>query len=217
MIKESIEYSTSRDSNLRYYIKSSLFMFSIVGIPLIFGNFTRSISENIDKNTKEPQSYYPYVETYLDGLLTIIFTFISLIIPLSLYLTIPNIIDSIDVSEPIFGMIAILLSLLLLISTLVSILVFPYLLSMQAYRKHQPILKDPYNVVEIFMSLYNSGSYKSIMKYFIIISTLITILVQLLAINPLISPFGMIAVILYYNMISYVISKESDAIINDKE
>lgn len=224
MIKQSFKYASPKLENIRYYLVSILFIFTVVGFPLVVGNYSKIITRNMIPNEKTKDDlpeYTPYIETYLDGLMTIGFSSIPILIPSTIYLTLPYIINAYPITNPITALVIILISLVLIITSLVCLYVFPYFSSVQAYRKYNMTRDDEneeFSIMKGFVSIVMQGDYNSIVKNFLILGIVVTIIIQLLNYNVIILIIlGPPVFLFYINSISYFIGSYSDSVLKYKD
>jgi hypothetical protein len=221
MIVPTIKYSIIKPGNIRYYITSVIYIYTIIGIPLVLGNFTKVIESNIrQENKSDIPDYTPYVETYTDGLLTAGFSLVPVIVPGIIYYSMPLMIDQFNLSNPTVATIFILISLILIITSLLTLYLFPYFSSIQAYRKYDiyEYGDGDFKIFDGFLSILLKGRYNSIVKYFFIISIIISILIQVISYNTYaLIVLGPITFLLYINSFAYVIGNLSDSIMHYKE
>lgn len=221
MIVSTIKYAMIKPGNIRYYITSVIYVYAIVGIPLVLGNFTKIIESNIRQEDKSDiPDYTPYVETYTDGLLTAGFSLVPVLVPGIIYYSMPLMIDQFNLSNPTVATIFILISIILILTSLLTLYLFPYFSSIQAYRKYD-IYKygdGDFKILDGFLSILLKGNYNSIVKYFFIISIGVSILIQLLSYNTyVLIILGPFVFLLYINSFAYVIGNLSDDIMQYKE
>lgn len=221
MIVSSFKYSIPKPGNIRYYITSVLYIYSVVAIPLLVGNYTKTIESNIRERGKtDIPDYTPYVETYTDGLLTTGFSSIPILVPAIIYYSLPLMIEQFNLSNPSVAAVFIMLAIILIITSLLSLYLFPYFSAIQSYRKYNiyEYGDGDFKIIEGFLSILLKGDYNSIVKEFFIISIIVSILIQIFSYNTYaLIIFGPIVFVFYLNTFAHTIGNLSEEVTKYKE
>lgn len=222
MIKKSIKSASPKLDNIRYYLVSVLFIFTVVGIPLVVGNYSKIIKQNMSPRKEVDDGlpeFTPYIETYLDGIMTIGFSSIPVIIPATIYLTLPYIINAYAINDPITALVIILVSLVLIVSSVVCLYLFPYFSSIQAYRKYNiNSSEDDFSITKGFLSIVMQGHYNNIVKNFVVLGIISTITIQILNYYIVILLLvGPPIFVFYIYSVSYLIASYSDSVLKYRD